>query len=281
MFLKRTLTILLCLTAVSLFAQKRDNMEIGLMLGGTNYYGDMSDSRFDDFNFAGGIMLRYNPNYNFSIRGSVFYGTIEGDDANHSNPDVQRRNLNFNSPMFEFSGQLEWNIFGFDALGVNGGKRFSPYIFGGVGIFKFNPKTTLDGDEVELQPLGTEGQGTTPLQGRKKYALTQVSLPFGAGIKLRIVPRLVLGIEYGPRFTFTDYLDDVSLTYVNPTIIRAQYGERAEILSNRSGEDQGPYDVITQKGNQRGDRETRDWYNWFGATISYTINLRRVKCYKF
>lgn len=281
MFLKRIIIFALVSCSLSLVAQKRDNMEIGIMVGGTNYVGDMTHSRFQEVNLAAGIMLRYNPNHNFSLRGSVFYGTINGDDANHTDEDVRNRNLNFNSPLFEFSGQFEWNLFGFDALGTGVGKRFSPYIFGGVGIFKFNPKTTLDGTEFELQPLGTEGQGTTPLQGRKKYALTQVSLPFGAGIKLRIAPRLVLGLEYGPRFTFTDYLDDVSLTYANPTIIEAQYGRDAMLLSNRSGEEQGPYDIITQKGNQRGDNNDRDWYNWFGATLSYTINLHKVRCYKF
>ncbi len=282
MFLKRFGIILLLLASTGIFAQKgRDNIEVGIMLGGTNYVGEMTNSRFQEVNFAGGIMLRYNPNYDFSIRGSVFYGRLNGDDANLSDPELQQRNLDFHSPLIEFSGQLEWNIFGFDAMGSTGRKGFSPYLFAGVGIFKFNPKTTLNGEEIELQPLGTEGQGTTPLQGRKKYALTQVSLPFGAGIKLRLAPRLVIGLEYGPRFTFTDYIDDVSLTYVNPTIITAQYGENAGILSNRSGEDQGPYDIITQKGNQRGDKNSRDWYNWFGVTLSYTINLHKVRCYKF
>ncbi len=280
MFLKRFILICLLLASTGVFAQK-SNVEVGVMVGGTNYTGDMIDSRFKEVNFSAGIILRYNPNYNFSLRGSLFYGKLNGDDANLSDPALRQRNLNFFSPLFEFSGQVEWNLFGFDAYGTKGGKRFSPYLFAGVGIFKFNPKTNLNGEEFELQPLGTEGQGTTPLQGRKKYALTQASLPFGGGIKLRLAKRVVLALEYGTRFTFTDYLDDVSLTYVNPTIIGAQYGTNAEILSNRSGEDQGEFDIITQKGNQRGDKDTRDWYNWFGVTLSYTINLHKVKCYKF
>lgn len=282
MLLKRILTASLLFAALTVHSQnKGDNLELGLMLGGTNYIGDMTESRFQEINPSAGIMLRYNPNHNFSIRGNVFYGSINGDDANLGDDSLRARNLNFNSPLFEFSGLLEWNIFGFDAMGTRGTKGFTPYLFAGVGIFKFNPKTELNGEEIELQPLGTEGQGTTPLQGRKKYALTQVSLPFGAGIKFRLARRFVVGLEYGARFTFTDYLDDVSLTYVNPTILEAQYGANSAILSNRSGEDQGPYDIITQKGNRRGDRNTRDWYNWFGVTLSYTLNLHKVRCYKF
>lgn len=283
MFLKRVFFILTLFAATGMFAQNKSihNVEIGLMAGGTNYIGEMTDSRFQEVNFAGGIMLRYNPNYNFSIRGSVFYGRINGDDANLSDPESRQRNLHFFSPLIEFSGQFEWNILGFDALGSRGNKGFSPYLFAGIGIFKFNPQAVFDDTTYELQPLGTEGQGTTPLQGRKKYALTQVSIPFGIGIKFRLAPRIVVGMEYGPRFTFTDYLDDVSLTYVNPAILRAQYGYHSEYLSNRSGEEQGPYDIISQKGNRRGDRVSRDWYNWFGVTLSYTLNLNRVKCYKF
>jgi hypothetical protein len=68
---------------------------------------------------------------------------------------------------------------------------------------------------------------------------------------------------------------------VNPVILQAQYGERSAILSNRSGEEKGPYDIITQKGQQRGDKKDRDWYNFVGLTISYTINLRKEKCYQF
>ncbi|HYG15861.1 MAG TPA: DUF6089 family protein [Bacteroidia bacterium] len=267
--------------AVSTIGAAQDNVEIGLMLGGTNYIGDMTESQFQEFNPAVGLMLRYNPNYNFSIRGNALYGSLNGDDENFVSEEKRRRNLDFTSPLFEFSGQVEWNILGYDALGKNKSKRFTPYLFAGVGIFKFNPWTKLEDDRVELQPLGTEGQGTTPLQNRKKYALTQVSLPFGLGIKFMLAPRLNVGLEYGRRFTFTDYIDDVSLTYVNPVILQAQYGERSAMLSNRSGEEKGPYDIITQKGQQRGDNKDRDWYNFLGITISYTINLRKEKCYQF
>lgn len=279
MFLKRLFLAAGLVASIGMFAQS--NVEVGLMLGGTNYVGEMTNSRFQEFNFAGGIMLRYNPNYDFSIRGSFFYGKINGDDQNHSDPALKSRNLNFFSPLIEFSGQVEWNILGFDAVGKKRHKGFTPYLFAGVGIFKFNPQTRFNDTVFELQPLGTEGQGTTPLQGRKKYALTQVSIPIGIGIKFRLARQLVVGIEYGPRFTFTDYLDDVSLTYVNPAILEAQYGRYSKELSNRSGEDKGPYDIISQKGQQRGDRKSRDWYNWLGVTLTYTINLNKVRCFEF
>lgn len=280
MILKRFMLLAGLAIAINSAAQ-RDNVEVGILLGQTNYIGDMTESRFQEMNFAGGLMLRYNPNHNISLRGNVFYGKINGDDANFSSEEKRKRNLDFYSPLFEFSGQFEWNITGFDAMGTKGGKGFSPYIYAGIGIFKFNPKTVLNDTVYELQPKGTEGQGTTPLQSRKKYALTQVAIPFGFGFKIRLAPRFVMGIEYGTRFTFTDYLDDVSLTYVNPAILSAQYGSQSAALANRSGEDKGPYDIINQRGQQRGDNKDRDWYNFLGISLSYTINLHKVKCYQF
>lgn len=279
MFSKKFYIIIAFIAPFLVSAQQ--NVEIGLMLGGTNYAGEMTNNRHENYNFSGGLMIRYNPNSQVSLRGNIFYGTLEGDDKNLNNEANKKRNLNFTSPLLEFSVLGEWNIFGFDAIGNKKSEGVTPYLFAGLGIFKFNPKGELNGEKVELQPLGTEGQGTTPLQTRKKYALTQVSIPFGIGLKFRLSRKFVVGLEYGPRLTFTDYIDDVSLTYVNPTILEAQYGQRSAIMANRSGEDKGPYDIITQKGQQRGDNNIRDWYSFVGVTLSYSLNLHKVKCYEF
>lgn len=279
MFSKKIYLILALIAPLAVCAQK--NVEIGLMLGGTNYAGEMTNTFYENYNFSGGLLIRYNPNTSVSLRGQIFYGKLEGDDNNLNSEAARKRNLNFTSPLLEFSILGEWNMFGFDAIGTKKTHGITPYLFAGLGIFKFNPKGSLNGQLVELQPLGTEGQGTTPLQNRKKYALTQVSIPFGIGLKFRLSRKFVVGLEYGPRLTFTDYIDDVSLTYVNPTILEAQYGQRSAIMANRSGEDKGPYDIITQKGQKRGDDNIRDWYSFVGITLSYSLNLHKVKCYEF
>ena len=61
---------------------------------------------------------------------------------------------------------------------------------------------------MDLQPLGTEGEGF--YKGEKKYNLTQLAIPIGGGFKYAISNNVRIGIEVGFRKLFTDYLDDVS-----------------------------------------------------------------------
>src|SRR5690606_3722723 len=93
--------------------------------------------------------------------------------------------------------------------------------------------TEFNGNEIALQPLGTEGQGTS-LSTKKNYSLNQFTVPLGIGIKLNIKDGLAISLEYGIRKTFTDYLDDVSGYYVDTDILARENGTIAASLSNRS-----------------------------------------------
>ncbi len=274
--------LILSFSALTSFAQK--SVEVGLFLGASNYFGEINSDWDRNNKFAFGLVGRYNPNPYISLRGSVFYGTIGAADSTTGVALQRDRNLSFQSPIFEFGAQGEWNIFGFDPAG-NKGKAFTPFLFGGVAVFKFNPRAYFEEEWVELQPLGTEGQGTTPLQERKKYNLTTWSVPFGFGFKARITPRLSMAFEYGWRLTGTDYIDDVSTTYVDPQILEGAYGYRSAELSDRSRPEiraeHGPYDILTGVGDARGNPDNKDWYTFAGFTFTYTINLKRTKCYSF
>jgi hypothetical protein len=103
----------------------------------------------------------------------------------------------------------------------------TPYVFVGVAVYHFNPYAyDTTGKKVYLQPLSTEGEGLPQYPGRKEYALTQLAIPFGGGIKFRITDRVVLAYEIGMRKLFTDYLDDVSNTYVSETVLLAAKGPK-------------------------------------------------------
>lgn len=265
--------------------------EFGVMLGGTNYLGELSAERTDNFHFAGGITGRWNMNHYLAIRGNVFYGNISGADSNNTSQAKRDRNLSFKSPLFEVSGLLEWNLFGFDPIGGQRDrvrkKMFSPYVFTGIAMFKFNPMAYLDNNWVELQPLGTEGQGTTPFQDRKKYNLTTFSIPMGVGIKLRLAPRLVFAAEYGMRITFTDYLDDISKTFVDPQILAAAFGgpnSNSVRLADRSPDEvraARSFDPLTFDGPVRGESNNKDSYNYAGFTLTYVFTKNKVKCFAF
>ena len=125
---------------------------------------------------------------------------------------LKNRNLHFKSDVIELSGQIEFNFLPYET--GNSLYPFTPFIFTGVSLFNYNPKAEAsDGQWYALQEIGTEGQGTTSFPNRKKYALTQMSIPFGGGVKIGVADDFNIIIEYGLRKTFTDYIDDVSSTY--------------------------------------------------------------------
>lgn len=260
------------------------------MLGGSNYMGELSEKRFENIYFAGGLVGRFNINDYITLKGNAYYGRISGADSTSTNTASKERNLSFRSELFEFGGNVEWNIFGYNpTLTAGSGKGFTPFLFLGVAVYKYNPKAYYDNRWIELQPLGTEGQGTTQFQARKKYNLTQFAIPFGGGLKMRLAKNWSVTLEYGLRKTFNDYLDDVSMTYIEPGILDQTYGGVAEggfssVLADRSTQavqDGRDYDPITFVGPARGNSKTKDWYAYGGITITYTILGNRVKCYSF
>ena len=104
-----------------------------------------------------------------------------------------------------------------------------------------------------------------------KYKLTQISIPMGLGVKYKITDRINLGVDVGLRKTFTDYLDDVSGSYVNYFELQEGNGAVAAALGNRQGELLGE-PLIVPTGTQRGNSARDDWYYNMGLTLSYTFN---------
>lgn len=250
--------------------------ELGIFLGTSHYNGDLDFKPFPspslDFNtmhLGFGVLYRYyfNPSLNFKT--NIYYGNISGDDGLYADEDDgrRRRNLSFKSHVIEGSFQLEWNILPF----VPGSQsyRFSPYLFGGLTIFHFNPKAELNGTWHELQPLGTEGQHIH--NDKSPYSLLQIAIPLGLGFKYNISGLWNIGLEIGGRKTFTDYLDDVSGVYVDNDELRA--GPNGELAANLA--DRNPSGQFSA-GSVRGNPDRVDWYWFSGITISKTI--RSFQC---
>lgn len=247
--------------------------EFGLMGGVSYYMGDLNpETPFKQVLPAGGAFYRYNFNERFSLRGTFTLGYVMGDDAKSKVQSQLDRNLRFESWLYEFSITGEFNFFRYAPGDM---KHFiTPFLFGGIAVFKFNPRAEAsDGNMYELQPLGTEGQGTVAYPDRKKYSLTTASIPFGLGVKCNISKTFSVGLEWGMRYTFTDYLDDVSGTYASPDVIQSERGNVAYELSNRSNlQDE------TLEGRQRGNSKTNDWYSFALVTFSMNLKARPAKC---
>lgn len=241
---------------------------VNLYGGFSNYIGDLQSSRYtsSQSNGAFGAGLQYDLSGHFSLLSNLSYGRISAADGYSKQADLRARNLNFESVITEWNVLLEYNLLD---LRVH---RWTPYVFGGVALFHFNPYAydTL-GRKVYLRPLSTEGEGLPQYPGRKQYALTQFSIPFGGGIKFRVSDRVVVAYEIGMRKTFTDYLDDVSTRYVDQNVLLAARGPEAVEMAYRGNElaDGKPYPAA---GTIRGAAKNKDWYYMSGLRVTIALN---------
>lgn len=260
---KYFLIILFSFGALSLQAQ---NFWVDIFAGPMNYQGDLQDKRytFEQAHVAGGAGITYDISDRFSSRFHILFGKISADDKYGKNAE---RNLNFSSSIFEANAALQYYFYPLNSRSV------TPYVFAGLGVFHFNPYTRDTTDsKYFLKPLSTEGQGF--VQGRSPYSLTQIAIPFGAGLKLSLTDDINVGLEVGFRKTFTDYLDDVSKTYVERSVLLANRGPKAVELAYRSGElkNGNTYpdpnvDVII-----RGNPKSLDWYYFTALTLSFRLS---------
>ena len=288
--MKRIITMLgvLCIAATSSFSQ---TMEIGVSAGTSNFLGDLGKNRgngrgyYGDlqaslFRPAANVFFRNSFNHFFAMKGALTWGMWEGDDK-HSRTERfmddawyrSYRNLHFRSHVLELSITGEVNFMRY--LPGSGSKWISPYLVAGVSFVYFNPKALYNGEWVALQPLGTEGQGMSQYPDRRRYSLLQPAIPVGIGVKMNVSRHLTLGIEMAHRFTFTDYLDDVSKTYVSQQEFVGFYGEQRGIkayeISRRSTEidPENTYGYITKPGEVRGNPGSNDSYVFTMVSVSY------------
>lgn len=243
--------------------------ELGVTIGGMYYTGDLNPTvHFKNTNLAGGVHYKFNSNPRISYKLGALYGRVEAYDEDALNINQINRNLHFRSNIFELSGTVEINYLPFE-LG-NMDKPITPFLFVGLAYFKMNPQAMWNDDWIELQPLGTEGQGTSALPGESNYSLNQISMPFGIGIKANISKKMAINAEFGFRKTWTDYLDDVSGYYANPDLLAAENGPLAAELADRSiDEDNTAYGVT---GTSRGNPMTKDWYYYAGLSLSFRLD---------
>ena len=238
-------------------------VEVGVWMGMANYFGDLNPVfSFKEVRWAGGAFYRYNLNPRMAVRASVNYGRIKASDSKIDKvPYPQVRNLSFESDILEVGATYEINFFKYEP---QNDKMFTPYLFMGVSLFYYNSFTTFDGNKVYLQQLGTEGQNTI-LGEDNTYARYSMAIPFGGGVKYAFNRNWALNVEVSSRVTFTDYIDDVSNSYVEPEAL----GSYAAEIADQSADGLEP-------GKQRGTAKDTDRFNFYGVALTYTI--QNIKC---
>lgn len=251
------------LFVIPFLTAKAQFLEVGPVAGVSYYIGDINPSKhFSGAYPAFGLIARMNYTTRWTLKTSINIGKIGAADADYNA--IPGRNLSFESTLTELSVQAEFNFLPY----FTGSKKnfFSPYIFGGLSAFAFNPKAQFNGRWVSLRDMKTEGQDTKAYPDRSPYSTVSMAIPFGLGIKLSIGSRWSFGAEWGLRKTFTDYLDDVSTTYylqgsdIDPAIAE-------EYLSDPT--------MSHTPGMQRGNSQNNDWYSFALVFLTYRFNLQK------
>jgi opacity protein-like surface antigen len=212
-----------------------------------------------------GLLLRYNYTPQWTFEFNAHYGSLIGNDADSDTDDRRRRGLSFRTDLITAALQANYNLFGFQPYNME--QPFSPYVFVGAEYFHINPQAEYQGKWVDLQPLGTEGQG---MAGRaSKYSLHNIAIPVGAGLRWAVSEKWAVGAEFGMRKTFTDYIDDVGGTYVKNADLIKGNGPLAAALGNRTGETGALLPYTT--GTTRGSRNDEDWYAFINVSVSHLL----------
>jgi hypothetical protein len=274
---KHTLFALLSVLGFTSHAQNiYKKGEYGFGVGGATYFGDLNQGKtLASTRYAATAFLKHNYNPYISVKTGLTYGKLYGNDNLSKNAVNRLRNLNFTNDIWELNFQAEFNFLNYSLGDFD--NRFSPYIALGLGAFNYNPYAFYKSNKYFLRPIGTEGQNFPQYAGRK-YGSVALSVPIGLGIKYWVAKGVTASFEITNRFTSTDYIDDVSTTYIGAENFSSgtppiPFDEPSFILQDRSIEKGTPIGI---KDRQRGVGSTNDQF--ITGIFSLSIRFQEYVC---
>jgi opacity protein-like surface antigen len=259
---------LLFLLYFSPFVLQAQNFHFSARAGIANYQGDLQAKKFTlkQGKFLWALGANYDLTEHITARTYFSFTALQADDKKGT-ASMKQRNLNFATKVFAWELGAQYNF-----LSLNN-SWWTPYVFAGIGIFHFKPYThQVDGTKTYLQPLSTEGQG---FDGVKPYKYTQLSIPLGIGAQYAINEDIRVGLELGYHKLFTDYLDDVSSSYVDEAALFSARGQTAVDLAYRGDEvGGGPYPAAK---SQRGNAKDKDGMYYIAITLTVRSFIDQYK----
>ena len=210
-----------------LFSMNAQIHEIGVFAGGSNYIGDIGSTTFiAPSEPALGFIYKWNKNprlaYRFSLIGA-YYG---GNDLDSNEPSRNQRGYQFKNSIKEVSLGLEFNFFDFNLHDVK--RKYTPYVHSGLNYLRVRD-SYLQSNQI----IAEERKGA-------------LAVPITLGIKSNVLPNIILALEVGARYTFTDNLD----------------GSNSQ-------------DATKMKF---GNINNNDWYVFSGLTLTYTFGNKPCYC---
>ena len=307
--MKRTLfliAMLFCGTFV--FGQGQlDKHSVYFGLGGNVFCGDLGGGGKDAAHFLGvrdinsssfrpalQLGYTYKPYPNLGIRAGVMMLRVYGSDEATTCESRRTRNLNFRSNIISFGVNLDYylvkekDIPRYASSSAVAANRFALYFTVGFSMFHFNPQGELDGSWYNLQPLCTEGQGTSYTYEQRvgsgsnayttmsaPYKLIAAEIPFGLGVKYQINRKLSLCLEGAYHVTTTDYIDDCSSNYFNwEEAGFTPPNELTTVFADRRIKSDGSKAAAAKTGDKRGNSGYNDAFVTFMITAHYKISSR-------
>lgn len=202
--------------------------EVGIFAGGNNYIGDVGPTNYVKPNeYAFGILYKWNKSPRHAWRISYTVGKLTSNDKDSEVPSRNQRGVNFENDLKELSLGLEFNFFDFNLH--QPGLLITPYVYSGLSVFRYTELYHLDHYEKDEKATG-------------------IAIPMVVGIKARIADKLILGLESGARYTFTDNLDG-------------------------SNPKNSIYEPL-----RFGNLDSKDWYVFTGLTLTYTFGEKPCYC---
>ncbi len=267
--------------------------EIGGSIGAMNAFTDLGgrkgrgkkgvkDFNFKNTQFCGGIFFSTVFKNEIALRIEVTFGQVHAYDSIlkkivATTNERYERNLSFRSFIAEISLVAEFHpfyIFG-NYNDDHYPPAVSPYLLGGIGYFHFNPQAELNNNYVNLQPLSTEGEGFAEYPDSKPYKLNQVCFPLGLGARYDVSPLINLRAEIVDRILQTDYLDDVSGRYIDPSVYGNYFSgpklQQALLLNDRHK----PGATTAHPDGIRGSPQNNDSYITFNIKLGLTLGRNR------
>lgn len=208
---------------------KAQTYELGVFAGGSNVIGDVGSTQFvDPSDLAVGAIFKWNRSNRHDFRASIIFANMVGDDNDSDDRSRDLRGYNYNYNLIEASIGIEYNFWEWELY--TGKKQLVPYLYTGLTGFQYQGFRL---DQVNNQLIEDD-------------TARGIAVPFILGVKTNITPKIVLAVEVGVRYTFTDNLD----------------GSNNEDFENVSF----------------GNINNNDWYVFSGLTLTYTFGRKPCYC---
>lgn len=284
--MKKQVLSILFVTFISFSTSAQYGMDFGIGIGAANYLGEiggktgegsvfLKDMNLKQTNKSVGASFRYGFSPRIAAKLQINYVRIQGADSLSKEPARVARNLSFRTEIFEAMITGEFTYWTIADLKRRSRKRlgFESYVFTGIGGLLYYPFADYNGTWYALRPLATEGID-------KQYNQFTLAIPLGIGANLNLNNKFKIGLEIGYRFTFTDYLDDVSSRYASPSdlpyVESVQLADRSAAAYNSGKYDNLPdrlhYGSSETRHPIRGNPGANDGYLMIQANFAMTIS---------